>query len=268
MAQEFDFRFTAIGPVEERDRLKTFIESHARMQADGEYFVHVGDLLGLPDANEAFCLVPTWEGHFDNVPVRHWNNELVMQGYSRHTPPVAFAGGASRQFPRLECHLEYTDLGNLISEHLVAQGGKVDRIELHVSNSYTGQIDEWETAGLVWAWKGERQQDLAMLRQFLRVEADGDTAEEELACCCERAYDALAFPAVVCPSRANGHVYSMAKQLLEHRAEVRKYAYLDLLNSVPLAHDSELGGRSPEADAAESDFFGKLKKLREARTLT
>ena len=256
MAQEFGFRFTATGPVEERDRLKRLIESHAQKLADGEYFVHVGDLLGLPDANEAFCLVPIWEGRFDNVPVRHRNDKLVMRGYSRHTPPVTFAKDVSRQYPGLECHLKCTDLGNLISEHLVAQGGKVECLELHVSNSYTGQIDEWETAGLVWAWKGERQQDLAMLCQFLRVEATGETTEdpataiieEELAYCCERAYDALAFPGVSCPSQANGHVYSMAKQLLEHRAEVRKYAYLDVLRGVP--HDSELGSQSREMGAA------------------
>ena len=250
MAHEFGFRFTATGALEERDRLKTLIELHAQKLADGEYFVHVGDLLGLPDAIEAFCLVPTWEGRFDNVPVRNWNDELVMRGYSRHTPPLKFAKEVSRKYPGLECHLKCTDLGTLLSEHLVAQGGKVECLELHVSDSHTGQIDEWETAGLVWAWKGERQQDLAMLHQFLRVKATGDTIEEELAYCCERAYDALAFPGVECPSRANGHVYSMAKQLLEHRAEVRKYAYLDGLYSVPFAHDPEPSGRSPEMRTA------------------
>ena len=243
MAQEFGFRFTATGPAEERDRLKSVIDAHAQKQSDGEYLVIVGDLFGLPDAREAFWLVPTWYGRFDNVPVRTWNGTfehmpvrpcvaLAMKGYCRHSPPYAFLEEASRQYPQLECHLLCNGLSDSTYEHLRAQGGDVERLEFQAFNDYTAEIDQWEKAGLVWVWKGERQQDLAMFRRFLRVEASEGTTEDELADCCERAYDAMAFPGVVCPSRANGHVYSLAKEILEHRAEVKKYAYLDGLGRV------------------------------------
>jgi hypothetical protein len=129
-------------------------------------------------------------------------------------------------------------------EHLRAQGGNVESLEFQLFNDYTAEIHQWEKADLAWEWKGERQQDLATLRRFLRVEATGKTVEdpaeaiteEELADACERAYDALAFPGVVCPSRANGHVYFVAKELLKHRAEVKKYAYLDCFDRGPGAH--------------------------------
>ena len=238
MAQEFGFRFTATGPDEVRDRLKSVIETHAQKQPDGEYFVNVGDLFGLPDACEAFWLVPTWYGRFDNVPVRTWNGTfdhlpvrqciaLAMKGYSRHSPPYTFLEEASRRCPQLDCHLQGDGLSDCTYEHLRAQGGNVERLEFRVFNDYTAEIEQWEKASLVWVWKGERKQDLETLRRFLRIEAGDGTTEDELADACERAYDALAFPGVVCLSRVNGHVYHLAKGLLEHRAEVKKYAYLD-----------------------------------------
>jgi hypothetical protein len=55
-----------------------------------------------------------------------------------------------------------------VSEHLVAKGGTLERVEFHSWSSYTLEIEQWEAADLVWEWKGERQQDLAMLRSFLR----------------------------------------------------------------------------------------------------
>jgi hypothetical protein len=242
MAQEFGFRFTATGPAEERDRLKEVIESHAQRQSNGEYLVIVGDLFGLPDACEAFWLVPTWYGRFDNVPVRTWNGTfehmpvrqcvaLAMKGYCRHRPPYTFLEEASRQYPQLDCHLQCDGLSDSTYEHLHAKAGEVERLEFQAFSDYTAEINEWEKADLVWVWEGKRQQDLAMLCRFLRIEASEGTTEDELADSCERAYDALAFPGVVCPSRVNGHVYSLAKELLEHRAEVKKYAYLDGLNT-------------------------------------
>jgi hypothetical protein len=87
MAQEFGFTFTTNGPADERERLMRVIETHAEKQGDGEYFANTEDSLGSPDAREGFCLVPVWQGHFHNVPVRIRNGDLAMGGYSRHTPP-------------------------------------------------------------------------------------------------------------------------------------------------------------------------------------
>ena len=78
-----------------------------------------------------------------------------------------------------------------------------------------------------------------MLSRFLRAETTVEITDEEVADACERAYDAIAFLGVVCPRYANGHVYALAKDIVTHWAEVKKYAYLAPTRSEEAADGEE-----------------------------
>jgi hypothetical protein len=226
------------GPAEDRERLKAAIEASAIDRGEGveclrQYFLDREKwLVAFPEWGD-FTALGTLESKYgfehlnpdelhplhhqkdDMRPVRTVGDALIVQTVTEWDPPIGFAKRLGVLLPRLEVSSSSLELTNGIFTRWRSRAGESELLERRCSVFLREETYEWEKQGKVWMWVDEREADIEMMWDFLRLECAGNL--EELRTACRLAYDALAFPGTTLRSDANNYAYSLACTIAEYR---------------------------------------------------